>query len=170
MEYRKLTLADIQAFREIRVEMCQNHPGAFNQTPEEVDEMGDDKIPEWVVPSDTFPQGFIMAAFENGRLLGTAGFKREDTFKERHRGWIWAVYVRPEGRGKGISRELMIRLIEEARKIDGLEIISLIVSLTQPEARTLYTSLGFFTTGLILKGFKLADNSYIDLEDMMLIL
>jgi ribosomal protein S18 acetylase RimI-like enzyme len=62
----------------------------------------------------------------------------------------------------------MQTLIDEARKMDGLEMLTLVVSLTQTEARTLYTSLGFFTTGIILHGYKLPDGSYIDHEEMML--
>ncbi|MEW6050714.1 MAG: GNAT family N-acetyltransferase [Candidatus Zixiibacteriota bacterium] len=81
---------------------------------------------------------------------------------------MWAVYVRPEGRGKGISKQLMQKVIDEARTIDGLEMLTLSVAVTQTSARTLYTSLGFFTTGLNLHGYKLPDGRYIDHEEMML--
>jgi ribosomal protein S18 acetylase RimI-like enzyme len=168
MEIHKLTGADISAFREIRIEMCGKHPEAFSQTAEEVVAMPDEKMLEWMALSDVFPESFVLAATEDGRVLGTAAFKREDTQKERHRGWIWSVYVKPEGRGKGIARKLMQRLIDEARKMDGLEMLTLVVALTQTEARTLYTSLGFFTTGIILHGYKLPNGSYIDHEEMIL--
>jgi ribosomal protein S18 acetylase RimI-like enzyme len=168
MEIRKFTSADIAAFREIRIEMCGSHPEAFSQTAEEVAAMPDEKMLEWIALSDVFPESFVLAATEDGRVLGTAAFKREDTQKESHRGWIWSVYVRPEGRGKGIARILMQRLIDETRNMDGLEMLTLVVSLTQTEARTLYTSMGFFTTGIILHGYKLPNGSYIDHEEMML--
>lgn len=168
MEIHKLTSAEINAFREIRIEMCGKHPEAFSQTPEEVAGMPDEKMLEWMSLNDRFPESFVLAALENDRILGTAAFKREDTQKERHRGWIWAVYVRPEGRGKGIARLLMQKLIDEARKMERLEMLTLVVSLPQTEARTLYTSLGFFTTGIILHGYRLPDGSYIDHEEMML--
>ncbi len=168
MNMRKLTPLDMTAFREIRTEMCRNHPEAFSQTPEEVAGMSDEKLLEWMSPRDTFPESFVLAAYDGERIMGTAAFKREDSLKERHRGWIWSVYTRPEGRGKGIAKALMKHLIEEARRIEGLEMLTLVVSVTQTEARTLYTSLGFFTTGLILHGFKLPDGRYIDDEEMML--
>jgi len=168
MEIHKLTSADISAFREIRIEMCGKHPEAFSQTAEEVATIPDEKMLEWMALSDVFPESFVLAATEDGRVLGTAAFKREDMLKERHRGWIWAVYVRPEGRGRGIARTIMQSLIDEARKIDGLEMLTLVVSLTQTEARTLYTSMGFFTTGMILHGYKLPDGGYVDHEEMML--
>jgi GNAT superfamily N-acetyltransferase len=168
MIIRKLTNDDIAAFREIRVEMCRLHPEAFGQTPEEAASTPEDKFLEWAAPSGTFRENFVLAAFEGDRILGTAAFKREDSAKERHRGWIWSVYVRPEGRGKGISRQLMQQLIDEARRMDGLEMLTLTVALTQTSARTLYTSLGFFTTGINRHGFKLPDSRYIDHEEMTL--
>ncbi len=168
MLIRKLTPADTAAFRQLRVEMCGDHPEAFGQTPEEVLAMPDEKFLDWMRASDTYPEKFVLAALEGERIIGTVAFRREDAFKERHRGWIWAVYVRPEGRGKGISKTLMQRVIEEARTMDGLELLSLTVAIPQTSARTLYTSLGFFTTGLMHHGYKLADGRYIDHEEMML--
>lgn len=168
MNIRKLTADDAAAFQELRVEMCGRHPEAFGQTPEEVAAMPDDKCLEWWAPSDVFPEKFVLGAFEGDRILGTAAFKREDSTKERHRGWIWSVYVRPEARGQGISKLLMQQLIDEARKIEGLEILALEVALTQTGARTLYTRLGFFTTGIVLHGYKLPEGRYVNHEEMML--
>jgi GNAT superfamily N-acetyltransferase len=168
MLIRKLTIDDAVAFRQLRVDMCREHPEAFSQTPEEATAMSLEKFLEWMCPRDVIPQNFILGAFDGDRLIGSVGLRRENNAKEQHRGWIWAVYVRPEGRGKGVSRLLMQTMIDEARTWDGLEVLTLNVALTQTGARTLYTSLGFFTTGLILHGYKLSDGSYIDLEDMTL--
>jgi len=168
MNIRKLTADDAAAFREIRVEMCRLHPEAFAQTPEEVAEMSEDQCREWWAPSEVFPEKFVLAAFEGERIVGTAAFRREEMLKERHRAFIWSVYVRSNARGQGISKLLMQQIIDEARRMEGLEILSLVVALTQTSARTLYTALGFFTTGLILHGYKLPDGRYIDHEEMML--
>ncbi|SYZ73182.1 hypothetical protein TRIP_C21300 [Candidatus Zixiibacteriota bacterium] len=168
MQIRKLTIDDSSAFRELRIEMCGKHPEAFGQTPDEVAEMADEKFAEWMTPKETFPENFVLGAFDGDRLLGSVAFRREDSIKEKHRGWIWSVYTRPEARGRGISRQLMLKLIEEARRMEGLEILNLVVALTQTGARTLYTSLGFFTTGLILHEYKLPDGRYIDHEEMMM--
>jgi ribosomal protein S18 acetylase RimI-like enzyme len=168
MHIRKLTDADVRAFREIRIEMCGAHPEAFGQTPEEAAETPDDKFIEWMSPSDVFPEKFVLACFEEDRIIGTAAFRRSESRKGRHRGWIWSVYVRPEGRGKGIGRQLMQRLIDETSRMDGLELLALTVALTQTGARTLYASLGFFTNGLILHEYKLPDGRYVDCEEMML--
>jgi ribosomal protein S18 acetylase RimI-like enzyme len=168
MQFRKLTADDAAAFRALRVEMCGQHPEAFGQTPEEVAGPPDDKFIEWMSPREVYPEKFVLGCFEGDRIIGTAAFRREDAHKERHRGFVWSVYVRPEARGKGISKQLMQLLINEARKMDGLEMLTLSVAITQTSARTLYTSLGFFATGLIQHGYKLPDGRYIDHEEMML--
>lgn len=165
---RKLTTADARAFRELRSEMCDRHPEAFGQTPEEVRQMPEGKFLDWMSPSDVFPEKFVLAGFDGDRILGTVAFRREDSEKERHRGWIWSVYVRPEYRGQGFSKQLMQGLIEECRIFDGLEMLVLTVAATQTSARALYISLGFFRVGTLPKGYRLPDGRYIDNEEMIL--
>lgn len=175
MHLRRLTPDDAPAFREIRAEMCTRHPEAFGDTPEEIAATPDDTILLWVTPVDTCPQNFILGAFDEDtsgreRLLGTVAFRREGGFKERHICLIWAVYLREEGRGRGLARKMMEMVIEECRRIDGLEKLVLSVALPQTAARTLYTSLGFYTTGFNREGYKLADGRYVDHEEMVLCL
>ena len=168
LHIRKLTDSDAGAYREIRMEMCASHPEAFGQTPEEVAEMPDDKFVEFMSASDVFPERFILACFAGNRIIGTVAFRRFNLRKESHRGWIWSVYVRPEGRGKGISRQLMQQVIDEAGCMNGLELLTLTVTVTQTSARAVYGSLGFVTTGLSPQYFRLADGRYVDCEEMML--
>ncbi len=168
MLIRKLTASDAEIFRDFRIEMCRESPDAFSDTPEEVAAFSDEKVKSTTAPSAVYPEKYVLAAFEGERLLATVAFHREDSFKERHRGWIWGVYVRPEARGKGISRQLMKKVIEEAVRTEGLEILGLVVSSTQTGARTLYASLGFITTGLFLNAYKFDEGHYVDHEIMML--
>ncbi len=168
MNIRRLTVEDVRAFQELRSEMCRNHPEAFGQTPEEVAAMKEEQALEWMAPCEVFPERFVLGAFDGERLMATVAFKREDLTKERHRGWIWAVYVRREARGHSLARSMMEQVISEARKMEGLEMITLTVAVTQTSARTLYTALGFFTNGLNLHGYKLPDGRYVDHEEMTL--
>ncbi len=84
---------------------------------------------------------FISAAYEHGALVGTATLMRSVTLKGRC-GRIEDVVVRETMRGRGVGRELVRRLIKEARrqKIKQLELTS------HPKriaANKLYQSLGF---------------------------
>ena len=168
MNIRKLTVEDAPAFKELRKEMCGLHPEAFGQTPEEVAEMPNDKLLEWMGPSDTLPEKFVLGAFDGERMVGTAAFRRDDSIKERHRAWIWSVYVRPEARGQGISKRLMQRIIEESRAMEGIEMLTLQVAVTQTAARALYLSLGFEIFGRNPRLYKLSDGRYVDQEEMAL--
>lgn len=132
--------------------------------------MPDEKLLEWLNPSDAFPEKFVLAAFDGDRMVGAAGFRRDDSIKERHRAWIWTVYVRPGARGQGISKQLMQRIIEEARTMRGLVLLSLQVAVTQTAARSLYVSLGFEVTGRIPRLYRLSDGRYIDQDEMMMLL
>ena len=167
MIIRKLTAEDIRSFRELRAEMCDRHPEAFGQTPEEVRDMPEEKLLDWFAPHDSFPEKFMAAGFDGDAMIGTVGFRREDSVKERHRGFIWSVYVRPEYRGQGLSKRLMQWVIEECGTCDGLEMLVLTVATTQTSARALYQSLGFLKIGTIPKGYRLPDGRYIDNEEMM---
>ncbi|MFZ1684579.1 MAG: GNAT family N-acetyltransferase [Candidatus Zixiibacteriota bacterium] len=167
MEIRKLRATEVELFREIRMESTRLHPEAFCDCPEEMLGYSEQKMHDFADPSDSFPQKFILGAFENDRLLGVVGFFREESIKERHRGYVWSVYTRPEARGKGVSRALMEALIAEARKIEGLEFLALDVSTTQQPARNLYLSLGFFVTGKNPCIYKMGE-TYVDNESMLL--
>lgn len=168
MIIRILEAADARAFRELRAEMCDRHPEAFGQTPEEVGNMPEEKLLDWFAPHDSFPEKFVAAGFDGAMMIGTVGFKREDSVKERHRGFIWSVYVRPGYRGHGISKRLMQWVVGECKTYQGLEMLVLTVATTQTSARALYQSLGFVKIGTIPKGYRLPDGRYIDNEEMML--
>jgi ribosomal protein S18 acetylase RimI-like enzyme len=164
---RRLTSREVELFRQIRTESVQLHPEAFCDCLEEMLEYSEQKMHDFADPSDSFPQKFILGAFEGQALLGVVGFFREESIKERHRGYIWSVYTRPDARGKGVSRALMETLIAETRKIDGIEFLVLDVSTTQQAARNLYLSLGFVVTGKNPCIYKMGE-TYVDNETMLL--
>ena len=53
------------------------------------------------------------------------------------------MYVSPEARGFGVGRALITRLIEHAKTWDGVDRLTLTVTLEQEPARQLYLSAGF---------------------------
>lgn len=109
---------------------------------------------------------FVLGAFADGRLVGTAGFRREDRAKTGHKGWVWGVYVTPDWRSQGIGRTLMSELIQRAELLPGLEQIHLAVRV-DGAAQRLYSSLGFVVYGLEVQALKAGD-SYVDQNHMVL--
>ncbi|HEX7319867.1 MAG TPA: GNAT family N-acetyltransferase [bacterium] len=84
------------------------------------------------------PDGFLMLALWDNETAGCAAMRKiEDRICEMKR-----MYVRPKYRGKGIGREMAVRIIEIARSI-GYARMRLDTIDTMTEAISLYESLGF---------------------------
>jgi ribosomal protein S18 acetylase RimI-like enzyme len=112
---------------------------------------------------------FIVGAFLDGELAGTAGFFRERKLKTRHKGQIWGVYVTDRLRGEGVGRMLIQDLISRASGVEGLEQLVLGVTTSNTAAVRLYTSLGFQSFGCERNSLKIG-NTYYDTGHMTLFL
>ena len=91
-------------------------------------------------PSDLSPKQDAVQSPE--RIVGICGVKK--IFEE---GEISNVAVRPGFRGRGISRQMLETLLQEARD-DGVENFTLEVRAGNDVAIRLYESLGFLTEGV----------------------
>ena len=84
------------------------------------------------------PRGLLLLAWRDGRAVGCAAFREIDaTTCEMKR-----VYVRPEARGLNVGRQLVERLLHDA-KAAGYARMCLDVLPEFVAARKLYASLGF---------------------------
>lgn len=165
MNIRLLTVDDAEAFWHLRREALRNDPASFADSAEEHLETTVATAHERLGKSDP-ASNFIVGMFEDGKLIGTAGFFRRKNIKERHKGHIWGVYVRPESRGKGAGSALMTEILRRARELDGLEQITLIASANLP-AQRLYKALGFESYGIEPHSLKIG-NEYVD--DVLMVL
>lgn len=109
---------------------------------------------------------FSLGAFDD-TLIGTARFHREEGIKERHRGFVYGVFVVPEERGKGAGKALMQELIAMAMHQEELEQLNLAVVTTNQAAIRLYLSLGFEIYGTVPRALK-QDGRYWDEHLMVL--
>lgn len=165
VDFRILTLEDSVAWRRVRQESLENDPEAFGASIEAHQKLTDDEIRGRLLPD--MKNKFVVGAFADGELVGTAGFVREPGLKERHKGRVWGVYLRASYRGAGVGRRMMQLLLVHAHKIEGLEQINISVAATQKAATILYRSLGFVPYGLEPRALKV-NGRYIDEEHMML--
>jgi ribosomal protein S18 acetylase RimI-like enzyme len=165
MDLRLLTAADADAFWHLRLEALRNDPASFADSTEEHLETTVEITKERLSRNDP-ARNFIIGAFEDGKLIGTAGFFRRKNNKECHKGHIWGVYVRPESRGKGVGSALMKEIVRRARAVQGLEQITLVASANLP-AQRLYKALGFESYGIEPHSLKIGKD-YVD--DVLMVL
>ncbi len=156
---------DAEAWWHLRLEMLRNDSASFADSAEEHENSSIEKARKHLGAGHP-SENFVIGSFESGSLTGTAGFFRRGHNKERHKGHIWGVYVRPESRGKGVARALMQEVIRRARQMEGLEQITLVASAHLP-ARKLYESLRFESYGTERRSLKIGAE-YVD--DVLMVL
>jgi ribosomal protein S18 acetylase RimI-like enzyme len=165
MELRLLKPADADAFWHLRLEALRNDSPAFADSAEEHLKTTVETARDRLSKADP-ASNFVVGIFEDDRLAATAGFYRYTHNKERHKGHIWGVYVRPESRGRGAASALMNEIVRRAREIKGLEQITLVASANLP-AQRLYKSLGFESYGVEPRSLKIG-SEYVD--DVLMVL
>ena len=164
MEIRFLTPDDAAEWLRLRIEALKIAPEAFSASLEEYQSLSLEEV-----KSRLWSDGdaFVVGAFQDNRLVGMAGFRREKGRKCRHKGRVWGVYVTPESRGAGTGRKMMQGLLDRGSAINGVEQVLLSVAATQEPAIRLYRSLGFESFGREPRGLRIGDR-YID-EDYMIL-
>lgn len=140
---RQLGVADAEAYRALRLQGLLDAPTAFTQSYEEQSTWPIERFRERLGAA---PPDAIFGAELSGRLVGIAGFALQSGLKRRHRGEMWGVYVDPAGRGLGIGRELVQRVIDHASA--HVLVLEAGVRVGNESAATLYDSVGFRVLGL----------------------
>lgn len=166
MEIKLLTAADAAAYWELRLEALQLSPEAFGSSYEEAIQRIN---PIEQVENNLRTEGnYTFGAFNQNQLIGMVTLVQESSLKFKHRGNIYAMYVSPKVRGKGVGKALITEAINKAKTIEGIEKLNLTVVSTNEPAKKLYTQLGFKVFGVEEKALKVGD-TYYDENLMVLI-
>ncbi|MBN8952018.1 MULTISPECIES: GNAT family N-acetyltransferase [unclassified Rhizobium] len=147
---RRLQRDDTSLFREIRLEGLNRHPEAFGASHEEEEAYSLAQIGDRIESNAVFG-GFA----DDGALVGVVAVARSRGVKMRHIATIWGMYVRPQGRGTGLSRLLMVAALDEARRT--CRSIRLTVVSSNAAAIRLYESLGFKAWAVDIEALKVGD-------------
>jgi RimJ/RimL family protein N-acetyltransferase len=155
---RRLTRDDADAYRAVRLEALTNHPEAYGQSAENFAARPAGEI---VTLLDALA---VFGAFtEAEELAGIMAFARDDGERERHRGWLLQVYVKPLLRGTGCSEALVETVVDHARS-EVIQLHLMVGSHNTPAIR-LYEKAGFTTYGTDPRCMNV-NGRYID-EHMM---
>lgn len=101
------------------------------------------------------PEYLYLTAFESGELSGVGGVICASPYSCE----IFTVAVEAEKRGKGIGKEILLKLIDFGRQ-KGADNICLEVEEGNDAAISLYTKAGFISVG-VRKGFYHGKNAII---------
>ena len=156
MKVRRLTAADWQVFRDIRLEMLSQSPGAFGSTFTDWVTRPEAEIRTWL------ERMYTLGSFDRRTLVATAALARATSDLSRHRAEVISVYAKPEARGQGIATDLMQQLASDAAA-QGIVQLELQVAADNVQAIALYTRLGFRTVGRIPRAVRIKDQFRDDL-------
>ena len=158
MEYRQLGADDASAYWELRLEALQNSPEAFATSYEEAIQR--DNPIERIKGNFVVKGNFTFGAFDQYKLVGMVTLSQEINSKMKHRANIFAMYVSPTGRGKGMGKALMEMAIAQAKERGEIEKINLSVVSSNEAAKNLYLQLGFKVFGTEKMALKVGDTYY----------
>ena len=144
----RLTPIDAPAYRAIRLEALQTDPDSFGARHDDEAAQPDPFFATRLATSAVF------AADAAGTLVGMAAFQRHEGAGERHKAFVWGVFVRPSWRRRGLSQALPSALLEAADQL--VEHVTLTVAADNAPARALYERLGFRTYGTEPRAYKTA--------------
>ncbi|MGO4699299.1 N-acetyltransferase family protein [Paenibacillus sp. 2TAB26] len=164
MKIRILDSADAEIYRELRLKSLKENPEAFLTTYEIEKDKPIEQLQRNLIASDN---RFTLGAFINSELIGIVTFVRESNSKISHKGNVYAMYVSPEFREKGIGKSLIQELVIKAKQFDGLEQINLTIISNNDAAKRLYETAGFVTYGTEQNALK-TGYQYWD-EDLMVL-
>lgn len=107
------------------------------------------------------PRECRLAAFADGEMIGLANLHGVQASLRRSHVRLLAIAVAPQWQGRGVGRQLMLRLLDWADRWAGVLRIELNVHADNTGAIALYRSLGFAEEGRH-RGYALKDGRYVD--------
>lgn len=143
MEIRPLTEADADAFRAVRLTALRDTPEAFGSSyQEEIDQPREHFVARAAPPEPSTTFG----AFAGTQLVGTAGLLVSNRLKERHKAYMWGVFVLADFRGQGVGRKLVQHVIDRAA--GNVRVLQCSVVTAQQATRRMYHKMGFVPYGV----------------------
>ena len=162
---RRLGGQDAPVYQPLRLRALREHPEAFGSSLEDEQPLSLEEVARRL--GDTSGNSISFGAWSDCQLVGIASLFRSPRLKTRHKAIVGGMYVAPEARGKRIGKALLEHTLSHARTMEGLEDVTLAVTVGNDTARGLYLGAGFVPYGVEPRYIKLG-NQYFDIEWMIL--
>jgi ribosomal protein S18 acetylase RimI-like enzyme len=159
---RPLGVADAESYRRVRLESLRLHPEAFGADYDDEAKQDPAQFAERLTLS-----GFTrFGGFVDRDLVGLAGLQIRSGAKERHKAYLFSMYVDAAHRRSGLAEQLVEAVISGARGA-GAVLLHLSVTVGNASAQRLYRRMGFTAYGVERRSL-LVDGRYLDEELMAL--
>jgi ribosomal protein S18 acetylase RimI-like enzyme len=130
---------EASAFRDFRLGALRDAPQAFGSTYEA------EATKALSFFQERLSTNIVLAARTNGTIVGTAALAANSGAREKHKGFIWGVFVAPRARGQGVANALLTTLLAHADQ--HYEQVILTVMADNLSALALYQRIGFEAYG-----------------------
>lgn len=169
VDIHTLVAADLPAYKALRDAMLAAHPEAFtSDAAAERKRTAQSYLPRLGL-AQAGGGSFLLGAWQSGQLVGTLGCERDARVKVCHIGHLVGMMVRSELQGGGIGRRLLEAGIAAARRVEGMEMLTLTVTASNATAVRLYESAGFMRFGTLPQAIQV-DGCYHAKDHMFLTL
>ena len=166
---RRLAPHDLGDYKALRDTMLAAHPQAFSSNAVE----GRARTPESYrsrLGLDRPGGGdFTLGAWQRERLVGAISCERDLRVKVRHIAHLVGMMVCADLQGRGVGRALLVGCMAEARRVGGLEMLTLTVTADNHAAIRLYERAGFSRYGSLPRAICV-DGQYHAKDHMVLVL
>lgn len=144
----RLGRPDVAVFRTLRLEALEIAANAFAAVHEVEAALPDQAHAERLAGSQ------VWALRHGDGLLAMVGLIRESAPTERHKAWLWGLYVAPACRGRGFGRRLVLHALAEAP--GGVEQVRLACVRSRGGPQAFFEGLGFAVYGVEPRSLKRA--------------
>jgi ribosomal protein S18 acetylase RimI-like enzyme len=149
-----------EAYRALRLEALREEPQAFGSSYEENLQLPDTFWQGRLAQAVEGRTSWMLFARQHDHLVGMVGAYQTEAMMSQNIAFVVAVYVTAAARGQGISRHLMLELLDLLKQTTSIRRVRLTVNVAQTEAVRLYERLGFAT--LCSENGRLGDGKYYD--------
>jgi ribosomal protein S18 acetylase RimI-like enzyme len=166
IETRSLNSSDTSGFLALKQVGLSSDPRSFVASLDEDPPNYPQQVAARLSAASVATGDVVIGAFAP-ELVGIVAVTRDSHAKRRHKAVLHGMYVRPDFRGRGLGRALLVAVLPLAAQMPGLEAIQLIVATHNREAAALYRRFGFIDVWTESRALKVGDQ-YVDAHHMLL--